>query len=259
MKRVAPTDLNSAARPPSAIADPVSRVGDSVHGKIARGSAPAEVKAVTEELLSSGPPLSKLAEEATWHLVTTGMQATDLLTAGLIDPMRRPTGLLNFLAPASAEVEAPAQSSPARQEASPKAPMSVPELAAAGLLSVKGTTASGPSVDVSQLETGGLELGGAQSSKAGRTALSPKLGIPNAGAAGMTTGDRGGSAPANIPLPTPAPPANAVADSGGSIFVPIVALLALLALVAPTAQRRLGRAADFRLPTLFVCALERPG
>jgi hypothetical protein len=62
-----------------------------------------------------------------------------------------------------------------------------------------------------------------------------------------------------LPLQAPMPPAGSVEGHGGTSFIPIVALLALLALVAPTTLRRLGREADFRPPIPFVCALERPG
>lgn len=65
--------------------------------------------------------------------------------------------------------------------------------------------------------------------------------------------------PALPDLPPPAQSPTTVGGPGGSIFVPAVALLALLALAAPAARRRLGEAAAFRPPTPFVCALERPG
>lgn len=72
--------------------------------------------------------------------------------------------------------------------------------------------------------------------------------------------DRGaGAAPSDVPLPTPGSPGAAAPDSGGPPFNPIAPLLALLALVTPAALRRLGRVPDFRPPTPFVCALERPG
>lgn len=47
--------------------------------------------------------------------------------------------------------------------------------------------------------------------------------------------------------------------SGASFFVPIAALLALLALASPAILRRLRELPDFPAPTPFVCALERPG
>jgi hypothetical protein len=65
----------------------------------------------------------------------------------------------------------------------------------------------------------------------------------------------------NDPQRWPGSPAGAAAGAGtgSSSFVPIAALLALLALAAPAIFRRLGELADLRAPTPFVCALERPG
>lgn len=79
-----------------------------------------------------------------------------------------------------------------------------------------------------------------------------------ANAAAASTGPSG-SAPVDVPLPAPAPPGAIAPGSGDAFFVPFVALLALLALVAPASMRRLREAPDFRAPTPFVCALERPG
>jgi hypothetical protein len=70
-------------------------------------------------------------------------------------------------------------------------------------------------------------------------------------------GDR---SPGKAPPPTRVPDAPAaLAGSSSSFFIPLVALLALLALVAPAIHRRLRAAPDLRAPTPFVCALERPG
>jgi hypothetical protein len=63
----------------------------------------------------------------------------------------------------------------------------------------------------------------------------------------------------DFPLPSPSLPDAVGSGSGGAFFVPFAALLALLALVAPASTRRLRAAPDFRAPTPFVCALERPG
>lgn len=46
---------------------------------------------------------------------------------------------------------------------------------------------------------------------------------------------------------------------GGNFFVPIAALLALLALAAPAISRRAKEALVAPVPSRFVCALERPG
>jgi hypothetical protein len=65
--------------------------------------------------------------------------------------------------------------------------------------------------------------------------------------------------PLDVPLPAPESPGAIAPGSGGPIFVPIAALLALLALAAPAILRRLGEVPAFRPSTPFVCALERPG
>lgn len=75
----------------------------------------------------------------------------------------------------------------------------------------------------------------------------------------FTTGQPNGSRP-DRPAPAPPPESPGVASgSGGSFFVPLAALLALLALAAPATFRRPREALDFLAPTPFVCALERPG
>jgi hypothetical protein len=81
-----------------------------------------------------------------------------------------------------------------------------------------------------------------------------------------TTGVRldpiAGDRPSNSPTDNPVPPfrsPGATSGSGGPSFVPLAALLALLALVAPASFRRRMGVPGFRVPTPFVCALERPG
>jgi hypothetical protein len=59
------------------------------------------------------------------------------------------------------------------------------------------------------------------------------------------------------PPPQTSPPA--ASGLGGSFFVPIAALLALLALVTPAITRRLKEMVDLSPPLPFACALERPG
>ena len=78
---------------------------------------------------------------------------------------------------------------------------------------------------------------------------------PTSSMAGTSPDDR---APLDGPMPAPGS-SGAAAGSTGSFFVPLAALLALLALAVPAAMRRFGEVPDFRLPTPFVCALERPG
>ncbi len=80
----------------------------------------------------------------------------------------------------------------------------------------------------------------------------------NSGYFDSAVGNSNDRAPLDAPI---SPPGflGAVAGSSGSIFIPTVALLALLALAAPAICRRLREAPGLRAPTPFVCALERPG
>jgi len=65
--------------------------------------------------------------------------------------------------------------------------------------------------------------------------------------------------PSDGSIPSPVPSQSAASGSGGSSFVPIAALLALLALVAPATCRRFKGRPVLAAPAPFVCALERPG
>jgi hypothetical protein len=65
--------------------------------------------------------------------------------------------------------------------------------------------------------------------------------------------------PRGIGLLQPPDSQAAASAPGGSSFVPIVALLALLALVAPAMLRRHWEMPASAAPIPFVCALERPG
>jgi hypothetical protein len=76
-------------------------------------------------------------------------------------------------------------------------------------------------------------------------------------AAGVSKKQSGPDAP-RLPRPAPVPSSSASPSSGGQIFVPIAALLALLALAAPAIERRL-RDRGGSAPAPFACALERPG
>ncbi len=113
---------------------------------------------------------------------------------------------------------------------------------------------------------------------AGRTALSvdpapsaastPAPSLPTGPlAAGdvLSSGPPSGGSEEHAPVsdasspPAPEMLSAAASGSGGSTLVPIAALLALLALVAPAISRRLREMADLSPPLPFACALERPG
>ncbi len=108
-----------------------------------------------------------------------------------------------------------------------------------------------------------LPLSGASGSSAADLRLVPTAAVAAAG--GSSVVERfANPAPSGGDRPPP-PPGSPLqtqlgaSGAGSSSFVPIAALLALLALAAPVIFRRLGEVADFRPPTPFVCALERPG
>jgi hypothetical protein len=73
--------------------------------------------------------------------------------------------------------------------------------------------------------------------------------------------EAGGRPESPSPRKAPAPAAGGAATSApaGVLFVPFLALLVLAALAAPMLMRRLDAAKALMRPTLFVCALERPG
>jgi hypothetical protein len=87
---------------------------------------------------------------------------------------------------------------------------------------------------------------------------------PEVAAASAGTGSRApgedGREPSLPPTPLSAPgPTTAPGGLGGSDFIPLVGLMALVALSAPTFRRRSGVTSAFWPPTPFLCAFERPG
>ena len=73
--------------------------------------------------------------------------------------------------------------------------------------------------------------------------------------------EAGGRPESPSPRKAPAPAAGGAAATayGSSLFAPFLALLVLAALAAPRLLRRLEGVPAFMRPTLFACALERPG
>lgn len=121
--------------------------------------------------------------------------------------------------------------------------------------------------DFGGIEPGGIEplrlmLGragfsaGQQASLASPDAAVTSL-VGGAASSRDTAPDRNG----NQPIPVPSLPAPQVGASGAapSSFIPIVVLLALLALAAPAIRRRPWEGPVCSPPVPFVCALERPG
>jgi len=187
----------------------------------------------------------------------TASPITDRLTTGTAGSSPAPL-LLNPLNPA-AGVEAllPASEDPSQtgSEAPQDGTLVFPELQA------------GFSSPWSPIAVGGhlseyLALSGARVEMTGSVLKdSDALGKALPATAGEMGARSGGTGPHSpVPLDVPSPPPGAIAPaSGDSLLVPFVALLALLALVAPASLRRLREAPVFRASTPFVCALERPG
>jgi hypothetical protein len=187
-----------------------------------------------------------------WHLVRHSLQlGSDALRAGLID----------LLAPDIAKI-LPSQAGVAIGTRSHHAASRLPNALPTGAYLRYRATLMNPFLTQPLAEIGGVEAA--------------RLGAPNATAIGdsspapaVALGDsRTSSSERSVNLPTvggegpppfPTLPQTAASGLGSSSFVPIVALLALLALVVPAILRRLREVPSFRAPLLFVCVLERPG
>jgi hypothetical protein len=87
------------------------------------------------------------------------------------------------------------------------------------------------------------------------------LSKPQSASAQPPAAEAGGHPVLPSPRKAPAPTAGgaAAAISGGITSVPFLALLVLAALAAPKLMRRLDAAPASLRPSLFACALERPG
>jgi hypothetical protein len=234
---------------------------DSVATEAAQ-AVPESLKAVTAVPAGSHQP-SEPADGIRQIAAGAVALAVDRLPAAQVGRALRPADLLSSIASTSDEAAAATFGSlPAGKNPSVNGTTKVPELPRAGLFSNQG--AIGPELppsvyltEITRFQISELSLSKPSDRE---TAHSPLASPSNTEALTSSAIDRGGRpTPLDVPLPTPESPATAVADSGGPSFVPIVALLALLALVAPTAIRRLGKVADFRAPIPFVCALECPG
>jgi len=109
-------------------------------------------------------------------------------------------------------------------------------------------TADTAAIDLLSVESpnGSIDLAGAQP----LTILATAVGsVPHFNSPASPSG----------PVPLGSTTGLTTSGSGASFFVPIAALLALLALASPAILRRLRELPDFPAPTPFVCALERPG
>ena len=92
--------------------------------------------------------------------------------------------------------------------------------------------------------------------------FSPSLPVLlSAGEQAQTAKAASAEGPARPPAPERSPSDHSRAGSGaaGSNFLPLLGLLALLALAVPRGYRRRMAVRHFPVPTSFACALERPG
>jgi hypothetical protein len=101
------------------------------------------------------------------------------------------------------------------------------------------------------------EVAGGSVSSAGLPLQAKRAAIDHYLGSVTSSGIRGNSVPDRPAPPFQSP--DSAAGPGGSFFVPLAALLALLALAAQATFRRRREVPDFLAPTPFVCALERPG
>jgi nicotinate-nucleotide--dimethylbenzimidazole phosphoribosyltransferase len=256
-----PASVNGVEPSPAAIVDSVSTAVNKVSGTA--GVEPDVTAASVSE-----HPVTRLVEDIGRGSAQTAASigqkaaesiaaATDRLPAVQVRPIPQPTELVDSVT-AGTET-APLQAAGEQQGWAPH----LPALPRGGSFSLRGTVAS-ELLRAGQLaELGGLETGETRAlshPSDGRKSILPTADITNAAFTGSNAGhDFGSPTSPDVPLPAPGSPASAASGTGGSSFVPLVALLALLALAAPATLRRFREAADFRAPTRFVCALERPG
>ena len=94
-----------------------------------------------------------------------------------------------------------------------------------------------------------------------RSSLSPSppvpLGVDRASA--PRAAQAGGPVRPSAPERSPSDRAPVGSGAGGSNFIPLLGVLALLALAAPRGYRRRMAVRDLPVPTPFACALDRPG
>jgi len=239
----------------------IASSADSVRTAVAGVHGPAHEAADAGAAAAPKHRLSELVSGIRRNSRGVAALVSDLLPAAQVGPALLPADLLNSLHPTIAAAAALVGQSPTGGELSPAAhgTMNFPELPEAGLFSNRGAAAPALFPGGYLAVAGKFEIGETPLWKSGGRSAARLPAASTAELAGTTIDHGRSSVPSDLPLPAPESPATAVADAGGPSFVPIAALLALLALVAPAALRRLGRAADFRSPNPFICALERPG
>lgn len=263
-----PTPGNEPSSPASVpvATAPVNQVLHRPRETVAAAATQVEQASASAAVKPEGAPVRAFRNQLAEGVESVGRNTLesvslvdDRLAAVLSDPALELDGLLGATVPTAAG-ETPASGFPAAGEG-PLAgeTAAIPRLRSARSFALWGGLASTPYTGVHTLGTKDFGVVETRAAKpTGATAPSP-TDLLRAAFAGGAHGDLGSPVPLKLPVPVPGSPTHAVPDAGGPSFVPIAALLALLALVAPATLRRLGRGADFHPPIPFICALERPG
>jgi len=257
------------APPPTPV--PEAPVAEEPSGAVSVPSATEPVEAV-----HSSPPspvaaaverTTKLVESAGYDSAEQIGRTADRLRSVPADPVRQladPTRQLGDAVARQAQAAVPHLAQATVEGAADGPLLAIEGLARDALAEVESATIGGlltigwspaPAAGPGGAET--VAAAGAFDRLGNRGGEAQLAKAPAAGA--LLARGAGDPAPSDIPPPAPGSPGAVASGSGGPIFVPIAALLALLALAAPAVLRRLGRAPDFRPPIPFVCALERPG
>jgi MYXO-CTERM domain-containing protein len=232
------------------------------------GEVVTKVVAKTEPVTASAPnPIKKTASAAV-GTVAASVDSVTKEAKSEVDPLGEAGKVLRHGAQGSIAVEP--NSSPATAEL-PSAPAVNPHPQPSGSPhpNQRGALLDQPFMQrITGL--GGIEPLRLTIARAGFSAEQAAPAPPDAaatsllGSAASSPGiapDRNGDRRPNWPNPTPSPlaPQTGAPGSAPSSFIPIVALLALLALAAPAIRRRPREGPVCSPPAPFVCALERPG
>jgi len=270
-----PVDVGPAVgEEPDTTADPMREVS-KLTGRIGQDSPQAVSRAASDTVAAPVHEASKLAGgigRDSAETISPVVPFAERTTTQVAAPVNLRTsawelGALNFDIPTIVEDSLPAHETPAKTPSfinSPSSPThSLPQRPASHLgTDLLGRYRYPPELDAtsSRWQGAGAEARNPERSLPKR-AVAPSIAdvasaAPGGGGATESFDD---PTPLDGPLPLPGPSGAAAPGPGGSFFSPIVALLALLALAAPAVHRRLWEVPDFRAPTPFVCALERPG
>lgn len=265
----APTEL-----PPALAAEPEVETSVEVTAAEVESAAPEPVSASTEAVRTVAEPVAKTVEPAAARVEAPVSKTVSTVSATVESTSPAPVakkfeekvvegvgGRLGRLKDASAAPSVPQPQVAPSTGSTAATPFAEPNVAmppaASGVLpEPRGLPAVlGAFASHSAPLTRGLS--GAAGSLPSISSLAPAA--ADAGPVRAPVGGGRGSAPAHAPGPPPGVPAAVGSTSAGTSFVPIAALLALLALVAPAIFRRPLRVPRSRAPVELACALERPG